>query len=491
MAEQIKFYKAKYIVVWHEGQHKILENGFLGVKDGLVESFAQKLPEDVPFEDLGAAAITPGFVNLHSHCGEVYVVKSTVEDVTNPRFYSSTLMDYPYPAFGERGAEIQCLMSSAEFLKSGCTTTVIAGSSHSRLEAEVAIRLGMRAYVTAGIRAGDPKEEVNVWDSPDGHSVRYNFDEKAGFERIREAEVFVKDYEGASNGKIHTLLGPTQTMTCTPDMFKATRKLADKLGVGITHRAGEDVIEFESCIRMYGKSPVQLMADTGCLGEDVIIGHCVYTHGHRNVLFPEPDKNRRDLKLLADSKSNVAHCPSSFARIGDTFQSIERYLSAGINVGLGTDSFPPDFLQAMRLAALLGKIVEGNTYAATAGRMFDMATIHGAKALGRNDIGRLSPGAKADFAVFKLNSLEMVPVRDIIKNLVYSTTRYSVDRVYIEGKCIVENGRIPGIDEEALAAEFQEIHENAWKSMGHTLIRDKEMNDYFPMTYPSYREDRL
>ena len=486
MSNQVKYYKAKYIIAWDKDKHKILENGYMGVKDGKVYGFAKELPEETPYEDLGAAAIAPGFVNLHAECAEVYVVKSTVEDIINPRFYSSTLMDYPYPEFGDRAAEIQCLLSCSEFIKSGCTTNVIAGSAHSRMEAEAADKMGIRAYVTAGIRAGDAKEAINVWDSPDGHSVRYNFNEEEGFARIREAEEFVKDYEGAGGGRIRTLLGPTQTMTCTPNMFRATRELADKLGVGITVRTGEDVIEFESCMRLHGKSPVQLMADTGVLGEDVIIGHCVYTHGHPNIKFQEPDKNRRDLKLLADSKTNVAHCPSSVARIGDAFHSILRYSEAGINVGLGSDSFPPDYLQAMRLAALIGKIVEGTTYGVNAGQMFNMATINGAKALGRTDIGRLDAGANADFVVFKLNCLEMVPTRDIIKNLVYSTTRYSVERVFIGGDCLMRDGKIKDIDEEALCQEYQAIFEEAWEKMGSQMVRDKTMSEYFPMTFESY-----
>lgn len=488
MSNAVKYYKAKYIVVYDEGEHKVLENGYLGVKDGKVFDFTKKIPEGTPFEDLGAAAITPGFVNLHTECAEVYVVKSTVEDIINPRFYSSTLMDYPYPEFGERAAEIQCLLSCSEFIKSGCTTNVIAGSAHSELEAEAAIKTGIRAYVTAGIRAGDAKEAVNVWDSPDGHSVRYNFNEEEGFKRIREAEAFVDKYEGAGNGRIKTLLGPTQTMTCTPNMFRATRELADKKGVGITVRVGEDVIEFESCMRLHGKSPVQLMADTGILGEDVIVGHGVYTHGHPNIKFVEPDKERRDLALLAKTKTNVAHCPSSVARIGDAFHSIQRYTEAGINVGLGSDSFPPDYIQAMRLAALLGKIVEGTTYGVNAGQMFNLATVNGAKALGRTDIGRLEKGANADFVVFKTNTLEMVPTRDIIKNIVYSTTRYSIQKVFIGGECLMEDGKIKGIDEQALVDEYQAIFEESWKKMGKQMVREKTMSEYFPMTFKSYED---
>lgn len=490
MSNQVKYYKAKLLVVWDEGQHKILENGYLGVKDGKIESYGERVPEGAEVEDLGNAAITPGFVNMHFHPSEVLNIKSAVEDIINPYFYSSTMMDLAYPDMGDEVAALECKLALAESLKSGCTTNVIAGSANSRIEAEVAGEMGIRAYLTAGIRAGDPKEKVNIWNTPDGHSVTFNFNEEEGFKRIKEAEEFVNDYEGSFGGKIHTLLGPTQTMTCTPAMLRATRDLADKKGVGITVHVGEDIIEFEACIREHGKSPVQLMADTGLVGPDVIIAHCVYTHGHKHVLFPEPDEARRDLKLLGDSKTNVAHCPLPFARVGEILQSIYKYQQAGINLGIGTDSFPCDLIQEMRLAALLGKIAEENTYATRAGDIFNMATINGAKALGRDDIGKLAVGAKADFTVFNLGTLEMLPVRDLIKNIVYSTTRHSVDRVYIEGECMVKDGKVVGMDEQAMIDEFQEKFEEGWKKVGEEVVIDKKMPDQFPMTFPKYNSKK-
>lgn len=483
MSKQIKYFKAKYIVVWDEGQHKILENGYLAIRDGVIDSYGVDLADGIPYEDLGANAITPGFINLHCHPSEVYSIKSYLEDCGNPNFYGSTLIDFPFPKLGARGAELQTKLNLAEILKSGCTTSLIYGGPYSRLEADIAGKMGMRAYIGAGIRAGDAKEEKNIWDSPDGHSINYNFDEESGFQRIEEAEQFALDYNGTYDKRIHVLLGPTQTMTCTPDMLKATRKLADKLGVGITIHGAEDLIEFESCVRIHGKTPIEFMSDTGMLGEDVVVAHCVYIKGHENVFMA----GKQDLKLLADSKTTVAHSPLPFARVGDTLQSISRYLRAGVNVGIGTDTFPSDFIQEMRLAALMGKIVEGSTYATTAGQIFNAATVNGAKAFGRKDIGRLAHGAKADFVVFRLNSIEMVPTRDVIKNIIYSATRYSVDRVYVEGKCLVREGKIADFDEEALSSELQEIAENAWKKIYQSDIKGRSMDEIYPMTYQRYK----
>ena len=144
----VKFYKAKYIIVWDEGQHKTLENGYLGVSGDTVTGFFTKIPKNAPFEDLGNVAITPGFINMHTHPCEVYSLKSYREDIGNPYFFEGTLYDYALVmSLGERGAYLQAKLNLAEILKSGCTTTLIYGGGYSKTEGELAGEMGMRAYV--------------------------------------------------------------------------------------------------------------------------------------------------------------------------------------------------------------------------------------------------------------------------------------------------------------------------------------------------------
>ncbi|WP_130863617.1 amidohydrolase family protein [Bacilliculturomica massiliensis] len=481
MAEQIKYYKAKQIVVWDKGEHRILENGYLGVKGTQIEGFHRSIPEGAPCEDLGNAAITPGFINLHSHPSEVYTIKSYLEDTGNVCFYESGLYDtLGAVGLGENAPYLQTKINLAEMLKSGCTTITIFGGPYSRLEAQTAGDMGIRAYVGAGIRAGDAMEEKNIWYSPDGHSLVYDLDEKEGMERIREAEDFVRDFEGSYEGRIRTLLGPTQSMTCTPAMLTRTRETADRLGVGVSIHIAEAAMEFESCMRMYGKTPVQMVADTGLLGEDVIIAHCVYVTGHSKINM----HGDGDLKILGGKKVTVAHSPTPFIRKGEVFESFEKYGNYGVNVGIGTDAFPSDIIQEMRLAAIVGKTAEQTTFTATAKDMFNAVTVNGAKAFGRTDIGRLAPGAKADFVVFDLENIEMTPIRDLIKNIVYSSTRHSVDRVYVDGRCLVKGGQVEGFDEKALCRELQESAERAWAEASE--FGDVEAN--FPRSFSLLEE---
>lgn len=480
---EIKYYKAKYIIVWDQGQHKTLENGYLGVEGDTVAGFYARIPEGAPYEDLGNAAITPGFVNLHTHPCEVYSLKSYREDVGNPYFYEGTLYDYALVmSLGERGAYLQAKLNLAEILKSGCTTSLIYGGGYSRTEAELAGEMGMRAYVGAPVRAGDRYEEQSIWYSPDGHSAVCEFDEKEGFDRIDEAEQLIRDIDGTYDGRIRGIWAPTQTMYCTPDMLKEVRKRADKMDKRITIHGAEGPLEFETCVRMYGKTPVRLMADTGMLGEDSIVAHCLYITGHSAINMAGDS----DLRLLGDSKTTVAHCPIAISRGGNTLQSFAKYQEYGVNMTIGTDTFPSDFIQEMRMAAVMGKIVDRTTFAVNARDIFNAGTVNGAKALGRGDLGKLEKGAKADFVVFQLDSVEMSPVRDVVKNIVYSATRHSISQVYVGGNQVVKDGQIPGVDEKELAQELQEVSEGSWSRTAQHDRFNRSVDELSPLACPKY-----
>lgn len=474
------FLKARYLIIWDGHSHRQMENGYLEVKGNEIAGIYSVLPDGAEAEDLGNVAIVPGFLNLHCHPSEVYGGRSYKEDCGNLYFYDSTLYDYAgLVSLGEQSAAIQAKLNLAEIIKSGCTTALIFGGPCSELEACLAGEIGLRAYVGWGIRAGDAKEEISIWDSPDGHSLTHQFNETAGFERIQEAVSFAKNLEGSYEGRITGLLAPTQTMTCTEDMLRATRRAADKYGIRLTTHGSEDFIEFETSIRMRGKTPVEVMAETGLLGEDLIIAHCCCITGHSQIFM-----RGKDLDLLSKAKATVAHCPIVLAREGDTLETFERYQQAGVNLAIGTDTFPSDFIQEMRMAAVMGKITGRSTFATSAKDIFQAATINGASAFGRTDLGRLCVHSKADFSVFSLDTMEMSPVRDVVKNIVYSATRHSVERVYVNGKCIMKGGVVAGIDEADLTGQLQELAETAWSKVSERDPKHRTIDVISPLSCP-------
>ena len=168
-------------------------------------------------------------------------------------------------------------------------------------------------------------------------------------------------------------------------------------------------------------------------------------------------------------------------------ESFARYRDAGVNMSLGTDTNPQSVIEAMRWAAVLSKTVERNTQATTAAHVFDAATLGGARALGRDDLGRIAPGARADLVLWRGRSWGMTPLRDPVKNLVYNATAEDVDRVYVNGRVVVDGGRVLAADERAILDALQAGGERMWPRMREFDWANRDADELSPQTYPEWR----
>ena len=143
---------------------------------------------------------------------------------------------------------------------------------------------------------------------------------------------------------------------------------------------------------------------------------------------------------MADHGCSVAHAVWVFARRGVAMESFAKYLARGVNMTLGTDTCPQSMLEAMKFAAVLSKTMERQTETTTAADVFNAATLGGARAVGRDDLGRIAVGAKADLLLFDAASTWLVPLRDPIKNVVYSGQASDVHTVMVNGKIVMRDG---------------------------------------------------
>ncbi len=222
-----------------------------------------------------------------------------------------------------------------------------------------------------------------------------------------------------------------------------------------------------------------MLHDLGFLGPEVVLGHVLYTSGHSQIAFPYGD----DLAKLASSGATVAHCPLVFARRGLFLESLQRYRDAGVNLAIGTDSYPQDILGELKFAALMGKVADRNQEHAATRDIFVAATLAGARALDRPDLGRLAPGAQADIVVCDFGRLRSGPFLDPIKALIQSCDGEVVKHVMVQGRMLVEDGRLTVWDEERLLAEVRRSTDRAWARFADYWPENEPVEDVFPAAY--------
>src|SRR6185503_4440123 len=232
----------------------------------------------------------------------------------------------------------------------------------------------------------------------DGERVVWEWNEAQGKAGLERAIAYARQYDGAYNGRIRAMIYPGQMDTCTPDLLRDARRAADELNVPVQFHAAMNQREFHKILEQHGKTPIQLLHSIGFLKERTGLGHCVFHNDHSWCHYPYGD----DLQILADTGTTVVHAPYKYAKMGITFESFARYRERGINIALGTDTYPQDIVHEMRWAALMSRMADESFTVGKPRDVFDAATLGGARHLGRDDIGRLAPGAKADIIIVDL-----------------------------------------------------------------------------------------
>lgn len=472
-------YNAPWIVAHKEsdgiqpGGHRLLEDGCVVVEDDRVLFVGKDYAGDVDRTVSTDSIIAPGFVSTHAHLQESPLDKSLGEDSDRRQFWSSTLVDILPPkslSADDDGRRASAVYSIAELLLSGCTTVLQMGNQ-AEFFAESAEKHGIRSYVGHGYRSAR-------WLTRNGRTVEYEWNKAEGWKGFEKALELAESLS-LDNGRIQGAFYPAQVDTCDEELLMASAEAASRLGLPLTTHAAQSLVEFNEMTGRHGRTPVEWLHDIGFLNHRPVLGHVIFTTGNSWVDFPGDD-----LGLLAETDTTVAYNAWVFARNGIALESFKKYRDRGIRVSLGTDTIAQSMIESCRWTSVIGKIMDRHSHAVTAGDVFSAATSDGADALGRSDLGRISEGAKADLVFWRTDTMSMLPLRDPIRNIVYYAQPTDVKTVLVDGKIVVEDGVVPGIDVTEAAAEVQKSAERVWSRWSENDWASRTVEEHFPLSYP-------
>lgn len=404
--------------------------GNIGIADGKI-LFADAEPASVdrfrarshePLEEIegeGMVAL-PGFINLHNHVS-MSLMRSYADDMPLMPWLNDKIWPFEAKLNGE-DIYLGAKLGIAEMLLGG-TTTFVDMYWHSDRVADAVSEMGIRGVVC-----------------PTFVGANYdNFEPEA----IRMAEKY-----GSKKGRIQIMLAPHAAYTCPPDTLKKALKIADRYGLGIQIHVSETLDEQRMIREQYGKTPVAHLRDVGLFERPVLAAHCVYV-------------DEADMEIMARCGVSVAHNPQSNMKLASGIAPVSRMLEAGINVGIGTDGPSSnndlDMWEELRTASLLQKVAMLNPCALTAYQTLRMATVHGAKAIGREDeLGVIAPGALADLMLVDMRRPHLSPQNDLIANLVYCGKASDVDTVIVDGQVVVKEHQLLTADVQTLCRDAGE-----------------------------------
>ncbi|RII15998.1 8-oxoguanine deaminase [Streptomyces sp. YIM 130001] len=484
-------WRARHVLAHQDGGHALLTDGEVVWEDDVVRYVGPRYEGPVDVErDLGESLVMPGLIDLDALTDVDHLVLDSWAGPERGRGLQWSL-DY----FTDRRHDVFTPAERVEIREyalvqlalHGITTYMpIASEVHSAWAepyeelvetARASRRLGLRGYLGPAYRSG-----VNVV-LPDG-SRDVAFDEEAGRAGFRDAVRFLDHLAELDDPLLTGVLLPCRIETLTEDLLRETAGLARERGVLVRLHALQGLVERDLVQRRHGITPLQLLEKNGLLGPNLLIPHTVTTDRHPGV----HGEDRGDLTTLADAGVSVIHCPQTSLRYGEMLHSFRAYREAGINLCLGTDSFPPDLIRGMDVGVHLAKVVEGRSDAAPAETYVEAATLGGARALGREDLGRIAPGAQADLVAFSLadirDGVQDDPVRTFLLN---GTARQATDSV-VAGRPVLVDGSLPGVDLPRLRTRAQELFERMRAAYGERDFLRRDADHLFPPAFPAFRE---
>jgi 8-oxoguanine deaminase len=420
----------------------------LFVRDGVIERVgpSEQLPSDADqVIDAQGMIILPGLVNTHHHLYQTLTrAVPAAQDATLFKWLKTL---YPiWAGMTPEAVYTSALLGLAELVLSGCTTAsdhLYIYPNGCRIDDEI------RAAQEIGIRFHASRGSMSLGESKGGLPPDSVVEDEDFI--LRDTQRAIETYhDAAPYAMLRIVVAPCSPFSVTPDLMREAAALARSCGVHLHTHLAETLDEEQFCLNEFGHRPVSYAEELGWVGDDVWYAHGVHI-------------NAAEIDVLARTGTGVCHCPSSNMRLASGIAPVRAYLDNQVRVGLGVDGSASNdsshMLAEARMALLLQR-VSGNPAGLSAREALWLATRGGARVLGRDDIGQLAPGKAADFIGVRLDRPDYAgALHDPLAALVFCAPQ-SVDLSVINGRTVVEDGRLLTVDLGPLVERHNRISRN-------------------------------
>jgi 8-oxoguanine deaminase len=440
-------------IITMDGNKSRIKNGDILILGQAIFAVGTSLAVEETVDEIidarGKIAI-PGFVNTHHHCWQSLVRNIHVANGLKLEPWLAVVYDI-FQDVDAQVVEAGAFAGLGELLKTGCTTSMDHHYVHPKgqeklIDAQInaAKKLGIRFHPTRGnLSIGKTQGSPHVPDS-----LTEDVDQILGdYERLIN-----KYHDDQPFAMTRVGLAPCwHVLDSTEVVLKETLKLARKHKVQCHSHLAESAGEVEACLELFGCRPVELIRRLDWLGEDVYYAHCVQL-------------NDEEVKLLAETKTGVAHCPISNMFLNSGVCRVSDLSNLGASIGLGVDGAASNnasnMMTELRTAYLVHRLTYG-VHAPTPEQILEIATIGGAKVLGRDDIGSIAPDKAADIVLMDWDQLPYAGGKnDPVACIVMSGDSRLVHTVMVNGRIVVQAGNLTSVDEKVVTNQINQVGKN-------------------------------
>jgi cytosine/adenosine deaminase-related metal-dependent hydrolase len=417
------------------------------VQDGRIADVVREAPS-MEAERIVApdAVLLPGLINLHNHAMSGPLFRGLADELAPGDLPGHIVFSLLMP-LGDVAAEIMTEeeigdaveMALLEGLRSGMTALLDVYRVAQWPFIPRATALGLRSWSCPYLFS----ETVGM--TPDGKPT-YTPTDRTGFE---ETLALFDRFDQGPDGLARVGFGPHGPDSNTPELLRRVDATARERGMIVSIHAAQNMIEIARVKAAHGTGSIAHLRDLGLLRPGVVLAHGMFA-------------TDEEMAMIAQHGAALASCPLAFARSG-RFVPLARMEAAGLRLGIGTDGVTLDMLHELRTAAVFAKVQSGTPHALSAPRILRAATRDAALALGRDDIGLIAPGQRADLVMFDLGSSRYQPVWDPLKSLLTNGSAADLVLSMVQGRVLLRDGRVLSADAAAVTRRGRAAIERVWR----------------------------